>query len=660
MTIQTLGRPNRWQVCCPIATMGNLQPVACQRHQQENIPIDRPFKASRCKRTRVSAPILKTGSSVSQLSTMLKLILAQDWQRVLCRIALYPTELSQYMMFPVTPQNSLWILPLHLACALDPPSLVIITMLDVFMDAIATPVRPVKSKKCRNPVRRHAQATKPIGSNRQYHALFRRYSEWRRYRKGAFPTTPNCSDETSEHQNTPESRLLSDDVDDDGSVFVSAVQDNESSSSSSLGNTQAEDSCLSAPSSSPASVALQLHVSRDEGGGARVRPLGQGDTTRVGDCIFRMHWSWDPLLEHVLHHGSLLALHIGCMYSASPEVICVLAEAFPWAVRRSVVGMMPIHWIAAGWTLPPMISTSEPALTTSSELAPINTLPVALEVLEILKQVAPDTVQARSALHDMTPYEYLLECMQDSEYKKRSLEVVKSHPKNVAMCDHSQDHPHVHEEECTDTFEATSSEDDNDYHADDSEGDSKSFQPAISLSSLWSARDWEGMLAVIESSPSLSARWIYGIDETACTVWKRLPLHLIYASSEVPIGLASILLEFYPDAAYAVDLMDGSTPLHIACRSSVSFNVLRLLLTKGPEACGMLDVTGRVPLHWAVKTKASYEAIEALVAEHPHAVSVADLDNQTPIDLANHIYGENHIIYEFLSMIYYYMHDPTL
>jgi Ankyrin repeat len=250
--------------------------------------------------------------------------------------------------------------------------------------------------------------------------------------------------------------------------------------------------------------------------------------------------------------------------------------------------------------------------------------------------------------------------MQDSEYKKCALEIVKSDPHTLVACDHSHDHPRVHEEEYDDTFEATSSEDGNDYRADDSEEDNKSLQRATSLSSLCSAHDWEGMLAVIERSPSLSARWIYGIDVAACSVWKRLPLHLIYASSDVPIGLASILLEFYPDAAYAVDPMDGSTPLHIACRSSVSLNVLKQLLTKGPDACGMLDVTGRVPLHWAVKTKASYEAIEALVAENPHAVSVADLENQTPIDLASSIYGENHIIFEFLSMIYFYMNDPKL
>ena len=62
-----------------------------------------------------------------------------------------------------------------------------------------------------------------------------------------------------------------------------------------------------------------------------------------------------PLLRHVLEEGSLLPLHVAVLFSASSDIIRALVDAYPLAALRDVFGMLPIHFVAAGWLLPPLL-----------------------------------------------------------------------------------------------------------------------------------------------------------------------------------------------------------------------------------------------------------------------------------------------------------------
>ena len=99
-------------------------------------------------------------------SPLQKLILLQDWQRVLCRVQLYPEELQEYIRFRVDGKVQLKVLPLHLVCALDPPLPVIESFLQGYVHAAALPVRPVKANKPASPdiIRRCLEYSRLEGS----------------------------------------------------------------------------------------------------------------------------------------------------------------------------------------------------------------------------------------------------------------------------------------------------------------------------------------------------------------------------------------------------------------------------------------------------------------------------------------------------------------
>ena len=101
--------------------------------------------------------------SPSYRSILQQLIELQDWQRVLCRLELYPDEVNQ--TFPIfvdasklEPSNNLsrpfrvsvksnhaiiFVTPLHLVCALNPPLVVVTTILRLGgSEKASVPIRP--------------------------------------------------------------------------------------------------------------------------------------------------------------------------------------------------------------------------------------------------------------------------------------------------------------------------------------------------------------------------------------------------------------------------------------------------------------------------------------------------------------------------------------
>ena len=171
----------------------------------------------------------------------------------------------------------------------------------------------------------------------------------------------------------------------------------------------------------------------------------------------------------------------------------------------------------------------------------------------------------------------------------------------------------------------------------------------------------------LEIDNSLAREWHYGIDKhnaltgEPCTLWKRLPLHIVCAGTSsaagsnahvLPLGLVELLIQVYPEALRAVDPHTGMIPLHLACRScaqmsssdvaqntgesiaSVMFQIIFVSLRVFPHLTKVVDLFGRLPLHYAVMVGAPYAVMELLVLHDPGTVLSPDQEGITPISSA--------------------------
>ena len=193
-----------------------------------------------------------------------------------------------------------------------------------------------------------------------------RYNAWHRTRSGAF-----LVDGFEDAQQS----LL-----DTETVYITAVDDHKRSDDGG----SIHSSSISSLDSTEKNIILQLSPS----GGLHPLPLDSSKTEETSMLtIFHVHWDLEPLSQHVVQHGTLLALHIACFYSASASVLQAIANAYPAAALCDVVGMLPIHWVAAGWTLPPLLPP--PSLPFGPEPKPGPTL----EALQVLKKTVPDSIR---------------------------------------------------------------------------------------------------------------------------------------------------------------------------------------------------------------------------------------------------------------------------
>jgi hypothetical protein len=625
-----------------------------------------------------------------------QLILAQEWQRVLVRIDLFPHELKVPIKLKVYGLH-LQTMPLALVCALDPPEQVVQRMLELNVDATAVPVQSVlgtnknknkvdghgrrfrRFRRGRNMTRtQHQQAqqahlakTRPrLGHpSRKQANLVARWREWRTQRRGAFPVALPEEDETlllpktslyvkqegtaKDEQGGEELGSTSTSVyysvheelmnDDDHVVHHTDNQDddNKSSHPSSLSSHLSTDDSLEKQG-----VILQLSPS----GGLQPMAVNSQETESTSDnsssllhhSVFCVHWDLTPLQE-VASQGQLLALHVACLFQASARVIHVLAEAYPLAALVDVLGMLPIHWVAAGWTLPTILPQPESILPPEVKAGPLPTL-------QVLKDIVPDSIRVTSGNHTLTPAAYAEECMEEGDYKEACLHVLYATKTDLEDCSISTAGSLL--------------------FVDSSETSSLCFSPssvvhdgqASTITFLLTSKNWSGALAAVEDDPSVAYKWLYGVDdqdlETSMTVWKRLPIHLASANG-APVGLLEVLLQAYPGGGTEADPHNGYLPLHILCQNAPTLASIRLLLSLCPESTKAVDMQGRLPLHLAIINAAPYTVIEAMVEEDPDSAIALDQDSKTPYEYASMSYGREHVVSELLAMVRIFLQEKS-
>ena len=331
--------------------------------------------------------------------------------------------------------------------------------------------------------------------------------------------------------------------------------------------------------------------------------------------VFGVTWDLDPLLE--VEH--LLPLHIACLCQARNETIRLLLEAYPLAALVSVQGMLPIHWVAAGWRVTSPFHLSSPVHENENEYSVTTTL-------TLLMKAVPDSIRVRSGNHGMTVKDYVEECMDDGFIKYECLKIFDPGYEPSIL-------------------ESIIFQDDDD--------DTIICEDYIGyLPNLVEERNWDAIEQVIEIDPGMASKWLYGLDETTSAspiVWKRLPLHVLCYTG-APADLFENLIRVYPEAVLQPEPQTEDTPLHIACKMNAMYSTVRLLLDTRLEVCRATNRFGQTPLHVAVESKACYSIIEMILTEDPEVVALPDTCGKTPADYSLQLYGADDVVSKLLIM----------
>jgi hypothetical protein len=353
--------------------------------------------------------------------------------------------------------------------------------------------------------------------------------------------------------------------------------------------------------------------------------------------FYQVQWDLTPLWKEVADHGVLLPLHIACLFRANPDAVATLVQAFPLAALSDVLGMLPIHWVAAGWTVPPIAvppSSSSPNSLHLSFDDLKDPLSGPMATLHVLRRTLPECLSIRSGNHGMLASDYVQECMvEDSDYKDLCLRVLSDGIEYLvaygSMTCSSQD-----------TIVFCDTDETSGYGGDGGGTTSSSHYPSphlfMGLSALILDEEWTKAITVIQQDPGSVRKWYYGVekDTVGTNVWKRLPIHLACANG-APYDVIDLLLQVSPESCLMEDPHDGSLPLHIACRASdTALSVIERLVTECPEVILAVDGGGRVPLHVAVLAQAPLPVIEYLLIQEVESVVALDKDGKTPLDYA--------------------------
>jgi len=79
---------------------------------------------------------------------------------------------------------------------------------------------------------------------------------------------------------------------------------------------------------------------------------------------------------------------------------------------------------------------------------------------------------------------------------------------------------------------------------------------------------------------------------------------------------------------------DGSTALHLVCRSWVPLDVVEMLIDANTSALDWEDDSGWLPLHYACHHGVSVEVLELLLAKNPGGLQVSDTKGRNPLHFA--------------------------
>ena len=374
---------------------------------------------------------------------MLQLISRQEWQKVLIRATLFPAEIAQRQK--MTWYGVEWsLLPLHLACALQPPPPVIAMLLHFHSDTAhdrMTRSRPtIKRRWRRLGKRRKTKSRKALEShNRVKKNDTAPSSDEGEDSKGHVDTTHvtdvNSTMDTERVRKKDAAQKavkgrgsfdesLEDsafDMDGNGILHVFEVSEDETDSG-------AEQSVSTVEYKEPPRLLDDFTAESSKnsfqnflGRRGLVLQLSSNGClepfpptrTPLPSPPSGMRWNLEPLLSDA---DEILPLHIACLYRAAPQVVQLLLEAYPKGAQTPAMGMLPIHIACARFDLPAPVA------------APPRQVPFPMEDeydlvedLKLLVKAFPESLDWPSEYNGMTPQMYIEETVDEGNYKNQCL-----------------------------------------------------------------------------------------------------------------------------------------------------------------------------------------------------------------------------------------------
>jgi ankyrin repeat protein len=111
------------------------------------------------------------------------------------------------------------------------------------------------------------------------------------------------------------------------------------------------------------------------------------------------------------------------------------------------------------------------------------------------------------------------------------------------------------------------------------------------------------------------------------------PLHQICSDPRVTVQMVKDVLSNSPDEVCVPD-DERCLPLHIACRTGASLDVIRFLVEDWPESLRWTSKGGSLPLHMACSNMADVSVVQYLISVFPKATGVANEYGWLPLHCA--------------------------
>lgn len=109
----------------------------------------------------------------------------------------------------------------------------------------------------------------------------------------------------------------------------------------------------------------------------------------------------------------------------------------------------------------------------------------------------------------------------------------------------------------------------------------------------------------------------------------------IFVCGNPPPDLMKRLIKLAPDTLIAQHISNGWTPLHVACFSGASCDIIRMLVEARPKSAELKDKVGRLPLHIACgcEYSASPNVLKLLLKAYPKAAEIQDNCGSLPLHI---------------------------
>ena len=556
----------------------------------------------------------------SKPSHVIDLIVNQDWQKLLIATKTHQKEVfvaQKVRLFGVDRK----VLPIHLVCAMSPPSEVIEALLkaDGGMTTVKTPMKNYRKKMNRNiPFAGGSSATSSSSSKKVN--LQKSVRNSHKGGKGN-ETDGNNFIDVDESDGYPS--LMTPTTEPLSSFDASELAHDEF-----LPHAASSESLNKDPSNNiffpehKQDFALQITPSGD------VRQISPNGTYCKNSNETESPFVYASQPDEVNNQSFLsnlsddfLPLHIACLFKASADVIQLLIRAYPEAVEyRNRWGMLPIHIVCANIAMEtPKIAAKKPVDDFTARRYLNNLYAVKIsdkddtweinKIIELLVDANPQSLNIPSDnMEWLTPIDYVGKNFPCGSERDELLDLLKQ-KQNV-----SKKH-------------------DDERNIRDVQGGSSTMKnietnQRTMLYRYLKMKDWDNAQQQLRQCPNEASHWVVD-KEYDSSGSSHLPIHLA-CSNEAPLHLILLLSEAYPDGIKAKG-KHSSNPLHIACKKCLDEEIILDFIDRCPETTCQKDEFGRLPLHLACKSKLSLSVMESIIQAYPESCTVKDYNGHTAL-----------------------------